>query len=143
MRQDLQRYKPGVKTGTHLLLSAFLWTAVGSLMLCRGGLLLTDQGSWLVLLVVGLFAGSLKSRYILDPVARQAVERIRTFRDGTCLGAVYSVKTWLLVLCMAAAGGILRSLSLPVELLLFLYLMVGWGLLCSSRLAWRAWLDGP
>lgn len=143
MPQDLQRYKPGVKTGTHLLLSAFLWTAVGILMLCRGGFLLTDQRSWPVLLVAGLFAGSLKSRIILDPVARQAVERIRTFRDGTCLGAVYSVKTWLLVLCMAASGGIMRSLSLPVELLLFLYLMVGWGLLCSSRLAWRAWMDGP
>jgi len=67
------------------------------------------------------------------------VKRILTFDDGTCLGAVYSVKTWFLVLFMIGMGVILRSSSLPMTLLSFIYITIGVGLLASSRHAWRAW----
>ena len=60
--------------------------------------------------------------------------------DGTCLGAVYSAKTWLLVLCMMAGGIILRNSTLPISVLSFLYITIGSALGLSSRLAWSSWL---
>jgi hypothetical protein len=44
------------------------------------------------------------------------------------------------VLAMIGTGYLLRQSSLPVSLLGVLYATVGWALMLSSRLAWRAWL---
>jgi len=141
MVKDLSRFKPGVNRRTHLLLSAVLWTAIGLLLLTKGTLRLRQLSHWQLLIVaLGLLAGSLKAYFILDKSARRGINRILSFKDGTCLGAVYSVKTWVLVLCMMGMGVILRNSSLPVSLLSLLYLTIGWGLLMSSRLAWWAWL---
>lgn len=120
-------------------MSALLWTVIGLLLLAKGGYRLHQlpQGRFLVA-VAAFAAGSIKSFFILDRSARRATERILLFQDGTCLGAVYSVKTWILVLCMMSMGVILRS-YLPLIWLCFLLLTIGWGLLFSSRLAWRAW----
>jgi hypothetical protein len=136
----LKRYKPGGKIATHLLLSALLWSGIGLFLLYRG---IRLEGALSPYFLAGaVLAGTLKSSLVLDHRARQAISRIRAFPDSTCLGAVYSLKTWILVLCMIAAGGILRSFSLPVLLLCFLYLTLGWALLWSSRLAWAAWFKG-
>ena len=120
-------------------MSALMWTIIGLLLLAKGGYRLFQVPQGQLLLVGAAFAvGSLKSLFILDPSAKRAIERILLFQDGTCLGAVYSVKTWILVLCMMSMGVILRS-YLPVMLLCFLLLTIGWALLFSSRLVWRAW----
>ena len=125
-----------------LFMSALLWTAIGLLLLAKGGYrLLQLPQARLPLLFAALTLGSLKSILILDGTARRAIERILLFRDGTCLGAVYSVKTWILVLCMMSMGVILRS-YLPDMWLCFLLLTIGWALLFSSRHAWRAWWTG-
>ncbi len=142
MLQGLGRYKPGVNIPTHLLLSALLWSGVGLLLLVKGIRLADPDPSLGWLAGAAVLAGSLKSFFILDQRARVAIKRILAFADSTCLGAVYSLKTWLLVLCMLATGGILRNSSLPTALLCFLYLTIGWSLLWSSRLAWRAWWRG-
>lgn len=133
------RLKPAVKTRTLLFMSALLWTMIGLLLLAKGSyrLLQVPQGRFF-LAAAALAAGTLKSVVILDRSARRAIERILLFQDGTCLGAVYSVKTWILVLCMMSMGVILRS-YLPVMLLSFLLLTIGWALLFSSRHAWRVW----
>ena len=142
MAQGLSRFKPGVSTRTHLLLSAVLWTIIGILLITKGIYRLSLLGQWQPFLVVlpALVIGTLKAFLILDKSARRGIERIATFKDGTCLGAVYSIKTWILVLCMMGMGVILRNSSLPVTLLGFLYITIGWALLVSSRLAWKAWL---
>ena len=141
MLKGFSRFKPGVKRRTHLFMSAFLWTAIGILLLAKGVFRLSQLTDWQPFVVVpAILAGSLKAYFILDKSAKRGIERILTFKDGTCLGAVYSVKTWILVLCMMGMGVILRNSSLPIILLCFLYLTIGWALLISSRLAWRAWL---
>ena len=142
MAKDLSRFKPGASTRTHLLLSAVLWTTIGSLLLAKGSYRLSQLGQWQSFMVMlpAIIIGSLKALVILDKSARRGIERIATFKDGTCLGAVYSIKTWILVLCMMGMGVILRNSSLPVTLLGFLYITIGWALLLSSRLAWKAWL---
>lgn len=141
MVSGLSRYKPGIKRRTHLLLTAFLWTIIGLLLLIKGwfqsSTLVQYQG---IVVALAATAGFVKSLSILDKAATRAIQRILNFKDGTCLGAVYSLKTWGLVLCMAGMGVILRNSSLPVMLLSFVYIAVGWSLLFSSRLAWVAWI---
>jgi hypothetical protein len=140
MTAGFSRLKPGVKRRTHLFFSAFLWTAIGSLLLFRGWSWFTQLIHYRYLLLAGaLAAGSLKSHFVLDLVARRAVRRILDFEDGTCLGAVYSLKTWLLVLLMMGSGVVLRNSAVPAMLICFICFTVGWSLLCSSRIAWIAW----
>ena len=141
--KGLSRFKPGGNKRTHLLMSAVLWTAIGIMLLTKG----TYRYSQLpdrqpIIVVLGILAGSLKSYFILDKSALRSIDRILMFKDGTCLGAVYSYKTWIMVLCMMGMGVILRNSSIPVNLLCFLYFTIGWALLMSSRLAWRAWFGG-
>ncbi len=142
MSTGFSRLKPGVKRRTHLLLSAFLWTAIGCLLLAKGWLRLDLLHEHQFILVITAFAfGCIKSRLVLDRAARKAIDRILVLKDGTCLGAVYSFKTWALVLCMMGMGVILRNSSLPAMLICFISLTIGCSLLLSSRLAWIAWFN--
>lgn len=134
----LLRLKPGVHRQTHLLLAAMLWTGIGCMLMLRGILLLTVIDKYWVFLVA-IIVGTLKSLLILDKTARKGIRRILNFSDGTCLGAVYSIHTWLLVLIMIGSGILLRRSSLPRELLGGLYAAIGWALFFSSRHAWLAW----
>lgn len=138
MVSRLARLKPGVQQKTHLLLAASLWTSIGIMLMVRGlGWLLAADLVFLALPAVLL--GFLKARYILDRTAARSIERILLLQDGTCLGAVYSKWTWLLVLAMMGMGMLLRSSALPRPLLAVLYIMVGWALFWSSRKGWQAW----
>jgi hypothetical protein len=99
--------------------------------------LLAVERLWII--VPALIAGTLKSLFFLDNTARKGVHRILEMADGTCLGAVYSIRTWLLVLVMMGSGMVLRQSTLPRELLGGLYVAIGWALFYSSRHAWQAW----
>ena len=141
MRKSLSRFKPGVSRRTHLLLAAILWTGIGILLLTKGSYRIVQVTEYQVAIVMtALIAGTLKSYFILDRSARKSIERILNFKDGTCLGAVYSIKTWLLVVFMMGMGIFLRNSSLPLSLLCFIYFTIGWALLFSSRLAWKKWM---
>lgn len=138
---NISRLKPGASRTAHLLVSASIWTAVGIMLMVRGGVWLSSVGS-LWLLLPAFVLGTGKSLLILDKSAKKSIYRIVRFQDGRCLGAVYSVKTWLLVLLMMTAGCLLRNSSLPKEILGVFYVTVGWGLFFSSRHAWRTWQRG-
>lgn len=141
MLKGIDRFKPAVRRNTLLFASAGLWTAIGLLLLAKG------LYRWYQIpvhypsiIAAGILIGSIKSLWILDKSARRGIDRILDFDDSTCLGAVYSIKTWILVLCMMGLGVILRNSFLPMSLLCFIYFTIGWALLFSSRLAWREWL---
>ncbi len=125
------------------MLSALFWSVIGVLLLCKGGMriVILDEGFGVkVLILLSSFAaGSMKSYFILDRAASQAMSRILQFKDGTCLGAIYSFKTWILVLAMIGLGTILRNSSISVSLLCFIYITIGWSLFFSSRFAWKVW----
>ncbi len=141
MLKSLNKLKPGAKKRTILLLSAVLWTAIGTMLFFKGIYrLLQLSDIRLYILFGGMLVGVLKSYFILDKTARRGIDRILRFEDGTCLGAVYSAKTWLLVLCMITAGIFLRNSSLPISVLSFLYIAIGSALGFSSRLAWLRWI---
>lgn len=131
------KLKPGVSPRTHLICASMLWTAIGLLLLYRGIVYLKDD-KVLPVALAGIILGSLKSRYILDKAAVKGVERINRFGDNTCIGAVYSWKTWLLVLAMMLLGFFLRMSPLSPMLLGLICTAIGWALLYSSRHGWRA-----
>ena len=138
-KRILTNLKPGAPRRIHLLLAATLWSLIGSMLIFRGvSWLLTVGRLWIF--IPALIAGTVKSLFILDNTARRGVRRILEMADGRCLGAVYSIRTWLLVLVMMGAGMALRHSALPREILGGLYVAIGWALFFSSRLAWLAWI---
>lgn len=116
-------------------MAALLWSSIGVMLMVRGGLAVIGSGQeWL--LVVALLAGTFKSRVILDRVAVKNIGRIIGKGEYSCLGGVYSWKTWVLVAAMIATGRLLRASALQVWLVGLLYVAVGWSLAWSSRKAW-------
>jgi hypothetical protein len=141
MRNDLSRFKPGAKRRTHLLLTAVMWSVIGILLLTKASYRIVQVPEHqIIITIAALILGTLKSIFILDRSARKSIVRILEFKDGTCLGAVYSFKTWLLVVSMMGIGLVLRNSSLSLSLLCFVYFTIGWALLFSSRLAWMVWI---
>ena len=133
----LTRFKPGASINVHLLTAAMIWSIVGFFLMTNGFLLISLAArEWLAVLAAGL--GTVKSFFLLDRVARKNISRILRFADGTCIGSVYSYKSWALVLVMIVLGRFLRSAVLPGEYVGALYFAVGWGLFFSSRLMWQA-----
>jgi len=136
---EFAKWKPGVNRSVHLFVAALLWTSVGTMLIVRG-LRWIGPGNtrWFVFLAFGI--GTAKSLLILDKSARRGVQRILEFADGTCLGAIYSWKTWLLVGLMMTAGILMRTLTEPGLLLGILYVAIGWALIFSSRQPWWQWV---
>mgnify|MGYP000156938456 CR=1 FL=1 len=137
-KQNSIRLKPGVSRTAHLFAASFFWTVAGSILMIRGWFWIgSGKARWLVLLA--LAAGSVKSRFVLDKTAGKILRRISGMEDGTCIGAVFSWKTWLLVGLMMAAGISLRIFFHPGMVIGTLYMAIGWALFLSSRNAWLMW----
>ena len=133
----LTRLKPGASVNVHLFTAALIWSIVGIFLFSNGYLLISLAGRrWLAM--PALVLGTVKSFFLLDRVARKNIGRILNFEDGTCIGSVYSYKSWLLVVTMIVLGRFLRSSVVPGEYVGVLYIAVGWGLFFSSRLMWQA-----
>ena len=141
VKKKLSTLKPGVSRRVHLFLAPFLWTCIGCLLMYRGfGWIGKSSSYWLG--IVAFLLGSAKSLLILDRTARRGVRRIMQLNDGTCLGAVYSWKTWFLVALMMVSGIALRKITEPGRIVGTIYMAVGWALIFSSRHGWRQWFSG-
>lgn len=92
------------------------------------------------LVIVGILLGSMKSYLVLNKSAAKGVERIKRFGDKTCIGAVYSWRTWLLVAAMMVLGVMLRMSPVPVAVIGTICTAIGWSLLYSSRFGWQQWV---
>ena len=141
MRQLLEGYKPAASARLHLLLAALMWTVVGALLLFFGGRwVLAEQLAygWL-LLAMAAGGGLLKAHFVLEPAAGRTIERIRSRGDGQCIGGFLSVRSWVFVVLMAAAGRYLRGELAPRIVVGLLYTGVGVGLLLAVRRLWHAW----
>jgi hypothetical protein len=137
IKRILLNLKPGVPRQIHLLLAATLWSVIGGMLMFRGiSFLAASEKLWII--IPALIVGTIKSLFILDKTARKGVRRILEMADGTCLGAVYSIQTWLLVLAMMGTGMALRHSTFPRDILGGLYMTIGWALFFSSRHAWLA-----
>lgn len=135
------RYVPAVHIQTRIFVAALFWSGIGVMLLGRGVLAVVGSGHewWLV---AALLLGCIKSRLILDRVVRRNMERLRALDGARCIGGIYSVKTWLLVVAMIVLGRGLRMSPLPLWITGLIYATVGSGLFWSSRVGWRAWRRG-
>ena len=140
MSHWFSKFKPGVSPKTHLFLTSALWTTIGLVLIYRGIFYLWSD-YLLPLSILGIILGSLKSFLVLNKAASRGVERIKRFGDDTCIGAVYSWRTWLLVLVMMLLGVILRMSSLPPAFIGTVCIAIGWALLFSSRYPWQQWFS--
>jgi hypothetical protein len=132
-------FKPGVSRSVHLFAAPLLWTCIGTMLMIRGyGWIGAGMARWLLL--PGLAIGTAKSMLLLDKTARKGVKRIKELDDNTCIGAVYSWKTWLLVVLMMAFGIIMRRLTEPGMVIGTMYFAIGWALIFSSRYGWQEWI---
>lgn len=111
-------------------------------LLLRGGLFLHTAGRvWLLLPAMAV--GTAKSLLLLDKSARENLLRLSAKEDGDCLGGIYSVKMWGLVVMMIGLGWLLRHSGLPGEITGAVYGAIGWALLFSSRLVWQRAIHYP
>lgn len=137
----MNRLTPSAGFRTHLLVAACLWAAVGLLLFLRGLLFLLPavDGAAVFWIAPAMAIGVLKALWVLDRVAQKNMDRIEHFDGRTCIGGVYSWKTWGLVVVMILSGRLLRATSIPATYIGAIYIAVGTALTTSSRLAWSRW----
>ncbi|MBU4524092.1 MAG: hypothetical protein KUA37_19255 [Desulfomicrobium sp.] len=141
----LDRLTPRAYPRTRLLTAAIVWSAVGFFLTLKG-IYIFREGSWGILLaviVVGGILGVVKSKIVLDRVANRIILHIGAKPSRACLGGLFSVRNWLLIAVMIVFGRTLGVLPLDAAIKTGLYVMVGSGLVYSSRLIWNAWKNSP
>jgi hypothetical protein len=137
MRKLLAKYKPGASIRTHLLVAASIWTTVGMALFLRGWMGF-PEGKRFFFVLGGMAIGTIKSFLVLDRAARKNIQRILACHERYCIGGVYSVRMWGMVLLMIVGGRLVRSFT-PDAFTWLLYLAIGWALVLSSRLVWQRW----
>jgi len=143
LRRWLELHKPRATSRTQLLLAELMWTGVGTMLLSLGIVWIVHRyhGPGWAYAAPFLLLGLLKGRFILDRVARRTIVRIRTRGDSHCVGGFFSPTSWALIVGMMVLGQVLRASPLPRADVGFLYVLVGTGLLFSSRVFWKEWLS--
>lgn len=141
----LDRLTPRASLRTRLLTAACFWSVVGIFLSTKGILLLGPEPWFTVaqICIGGIILGLVKSRLIFDTVAKKIISRIVHNQAPSCLGGLFSFKNWTLIACMMVLGRIMSWLPIPVVWKSILYVLVGSGLLYSSRLLWLAWKHTP
>ena len=132
------RLKPAASRKTMLLIAALFWTVVGMGLIVRGAGILV-RGDHYFLLALAVVIGTAKSLFVFEKTARENIMRIQEKEEGSCLGGIFSFKSWLLILVMIALGRLLRLSGLPLGLYGVVVLAVGWGLFLASRVVWLEW----
>ncbi len=143
--KSLDRLTPRAYPRTRLLTAAVVWSAVG-FFLAGKGIWLSGDAPWtqiIIAILAGLGLGLVKSRFIFDKVAKKIIAHIGRKPSRTCLGGLFSVRNWVLIVVMALFGRTLGALPLDSALKTGIYVMVGSGLGYSSRLLWNAWKKSP
>ena len=138
-RDGLRRFTPRAGQRVQLFSAALMWAIGSAILLIRGVGFLHDNW-YAVLLAVAVVLGLVKSRYLLDRVARKAVLRIHD-RGHACYFGFFSWKSWLFVVGMMGGGILLRRSGLPRDFLAVVYVGVGTGLALADRIFWQAFIS--
>ncbi len=138
-RDGIRRFTPRAGQRVQLFSAAAMWAVGATILLIRGVGFLHDN--WFAaLLALAVALGVIKSRYLLDRVARKAVLRIHA-RGRACYFGFFSWKSWMFVIVMMGGGILLRRSGLPRDFLAVLYVGVGTGLALADRIFWQALIN--
>lgn len=132
---------PRVLPRTRLLTAAQLWLVLGVFLAGKGIYLSREAAlaSIVGMIILGLGLGAIKSRYIFDRMAEKIIAHIRNKPAPSCLGGLFSLRNWGLILVMMAFGHLVGTSSLATLTKTAIYVTVGSGLAFSSRRLWSAW----
>ena len=139
MRSWLEAHKPAASRRHHLLLAACMWSVTGTLLWFFGARWVLQYRWGVLLLLIAVLAGGLKSRLILDRAARAMADRIQRQDDRRCIGGFLSLRSWGIVAVMMISGRLLRASPVSHALVGLLYAAIGTALLLSSRRLWSSW----
>ncbi len=133
----LESFMPRASARVQLALAGGMWVVAALLLGIRGAMWIAAEPLWIAPGVFALLLGVLKARFLLDPVARRATERIMARGRDRCAGGLFSWQSWLLVFAMIATGHTLRLTAAPRPLLGVLYIVVACSLVFASRIYWN------
>lgn len=141
------RFTPRASVRVQLYGAAIVWAVGASILMVRGVGYMSDRYWHAWALGAALVIAVLKSRFLLDRVARKAVERIRA-RGTACFFGFFSVKAWAFVALMMGGGIMLRSIVvnpgvIGAGIMGAIYLGIGTALAVADRIFWRAALGKP
>ena len=141
------RFTPRASVRVQLFGAALVWAVGASILIVRGfGYV---QGRYWHAWVLGaaLAIAVVKSRLLLDRIARKAVVRIQE-RGRACFFGFFSVKAWAFVALMMGGGITLRHLivnpnMIGAGIMGALYIGIGTALAVADRIFWQAALGRP
>lgn len=156
---------PKVKHATLIIISGFIWFAIGCFLLTLGlGFIVegTKQAhsidaifsnhpilsslspylggieeTALVLIAICLFIGHLKGKHVLGKSAKKGVERIRTFPEPTSLSNIYSAKYYILLAVMVGLGMSIKFLGLSNDIRGGIDVIIGAALINGAMIYFR------
>jgi hypothetical protein len=142
MHSLLERFKPAVGKGMLLLLSGFMWIAVGVMLLNYAYHWLEEEGgrTALFLAVAGFLCSLVIHHFGFLKVVDKNLARILPMKGKRCLFAFQPWKSYLIILVMIAMGIGLRHSPIPKPYLSILYVGIGMALILSSIRYLRAFL---
>lgn len=135
----LNQFAPRTSPQTRLTSAALIWMIVGIFLIAKGIWISYDGKiiSTIFATISGLILGLVKSRFVFDRVATKIIDHIGDRPNLSCLGGLFSVRNWALILIMAIFGKAFGALPIHESLKTSVYVMVGSGLAYSSRLLWN------
>lgn len=142
MQDLLKKLSPPASERAQLLAAAAMWAIGASILLIRGLDYVHDRSWHAGVLAIGLALGVVKSRVLLDRVARKAIARIHVRGRAHFLG-FFSARSWALIALMMGGGILLRRLVVHPDvvgagIMGAIYIGVGTALVLADRLFWLA-----
>lgn len=136
------RLTPRAGVRVQLFGAAIVWTVGASILIIRGLGYISDRYWHAWALAAALAIAVIKSRYLLDRVARKAVIRIRE-RGRACFFGFFSIRTWAFIALMMGGGIMLRRIVVNPDvigagIMGAIYLGIGTALALADRIFWRA-----
>ena len=134
MHSLLERFKPAVGKGMLLLLSGFMWIAVGIMLLNYAYHWLEEEGgrTALFLAVAGLLCSLVIHHFGFLKVVDKNLARILPMKGKRCVFSFQPWRSYLIILVMIAMGIGLRHSPIPKPYLSILYIGIGMALILSS-----------
>jgi hypothetical protein len=136
--------------------SGFMWLVIGSFLLYKGLHLISEatlrpdslSSRWgsvwgtahqtaTLLMVLGLFVGFLKGRFVLSKTVHRVAMRINSLPLPIRLVDVYRPSYWILIGSMVVLGISLRFLPIPIDVRGLIDVAVGSALIHGAMLYFR------
>jgi len=134
----IDRLKPRASARTQLVMAMAVWASAALILGARGFYWVPLEIEWLPWVIIAAALGWLKSRFLLEPVARRIASRIIERGRDRCAGGFFAWQSWLMVLTMVAAGHALRLTAISRPILGLVYILISVALIVAIRVYWQA-----